>query len=128
MLVEAFDRDDVEFFVPLKILRRMAQDADFARDQLREHRRHYRNLRQMISDGVMFGPDVYQEKPRFAPPSAPVYQQPPQTLTEKTIRSEDRTPRKRHMPLRQRKEVQEVLHEAAALDWLTDRKQGVTIA
>jgi hypothetical protein len=93
LLDDAFQREDAEWSVPLKTLRRMAQDAEFAKDCVRKEILSYRGVQQMITDGVMFRELLYREKPADDPRPAAAYQPPPRPRTETTIRSDERTPR-----------------------------------
>jgi SEC-C motif len=93
LLDEAFQRDDVEWFVPLPDLRRMVQDAKFAEAKFREHDRSYRIVSQVISEGVMFDRDVLQEKPRQTPARVIQPQPQPKVSSATTIRNDVRAPR-----------------------------------
>ncbi len=96
VLDEAFRRDDVEWCSPLRDLRRMAQDAEFANDQFQQRSRKYRDVIRTITTGVMFDLDVLQEKPRSMP--TPVYQPRQEVSSATSIRNEVRTPRNAPCP------------------------------
>ena len=93
MLNEAFNRDDVEWLIPLQDLRRMVQDAKFAMDHFRECSQRYRSVDRIVSAGVMFNKDVLQAKPRSMPPLVRDYQPQPEIVPTKTIRNEVRIQR-----------------------------------
>ncbi len=93
VLNEAFNRDDVEWFIPLQDLRRMVQDAKFARDHFRECSHRYRSVDRIVSAGVMFNKDGLQAKPRSMPPLVRDYQPQPEIVPTKTIRNEVRIQR-----------------------------------
>ena len=97
VLDEAFQRDDVEWFLPMRDLRRMAQDAEFANDQFHQRSRRYRNVIQIVTTGVMFDLDVLREKPRSLVPTR-VYQPKQEVYSATTIRNDVRTPRNAQCP------------------------------
>jgi hypothetical protein len=92
VLEEAFERDDVEWFHSLEDMRRMVRDSGFALILFRNRSSAYSSVQQIVSDGVMFGRDVLQEKPRYIPPPH-VYQPRQEDFSTTTIRNDARTPR-----------------------------------
>ncbi|TWT94505.1 YecA family protein [Stieleria varia] len=98
LLEDAFKREDVEWFLPLKQMRQMMHDAKYAKEQLREYTSKFRNVRQVIRDGVMFGGDVYEEKPKPAVQPAPTRQSTLQSSSKTTVRDDVRTPRNAQCP------------------------------
>ncbi|WP_202907964.1 SEC-C metal-binding domain-containing protein [Rubripirellula obstinata] len=102
ILEEAFGREDVEYLMPLDTLRRMSQDAEFAKKQVLERARVYRNAKRMITEGVMFGSNPYKEKPsrqRLPRPALkPALQPVAKPAATTTTRSDDRTPRNAQCP------------------------------
>ncbi len=98
VLDEAYQRQDVEWFLPLPKLRSIAIDSSFAMNTFQERSLSYCSARQIIADGVMFDEVVDQAKSRNMPPPTPAYQPQPEFSSATTIRNDVRTPRNAPCP------------------------------
>lgn len=94
LLSEAFDRDDVDFSVPLDELRQIAADGKAALKSVHESNIYYRKLEEVLSDGVMFRSGFLTEKAeRLSAPSRSFELEPQAIPAPSTIRNDARTGR-----------------------------------
>ncbi len=98
LLEEATAREDVDWFLLLEDLRRMAKDAEFAARLSAEYKYRSRDIQQIISKGVMFDLDAIRDEIPL-PRSVPTKVLPtPEPYSTQTLRKEERPQRNSPCP------------------------------